>query len=91
MEPALTLLVVLPLMVVHYALGLGAIGRPAALVWPMLALDALEVSFLGAAMIACQFVIARRAAARAGVPLLPRAAALPGAADGDMFAAGGPA
>ena len=67
----LTLFVILPLMVVHYALGLGAIGRPAALLWPMLALDALEVAFLGAAMIACQFVIARRAAARAGVPLLP--------------------
>ena len=88
---ALTLLVVVPLMVAHYALGLGAIGRRAALLWPMLALDALEVSFLGAAMVAGQFVIARRAAARAGVPLLPRSAALPGAADGNIVAAGGPA
>ncbi|WP_375270112.1 hypothetical protein [Sphingomonas sp.] len=62
---------VIPLMALHYALGLGAIGRPPALVWVMLALDAGVVGFLALTMTAAKYVAARDAAARKQVSLLP--------------------
>lgn len=66
---AFTLLMMLPLMIAHYALGLGAIGRPEPAVLTMLALDSLLVGYLGAVLIATSYVIARRAVQRAGVEL----------------------
>lgn len=62
---------VIPLMALHYALGLGAIGRPPALVWTMLALDAVAVGFLALTMNAAKYVAGRDAAARKQVSLLP--------------------
>lgn len=62
---------VIPLMALHYALGLGAIGRAPALVWVMLVLDAIAVGFLALTMSAAKFVAARDAARRKQVSLLP--------------------
>lgn len=64
----------LPLMVAHYALGLGAIGRPVPLVVAMLVADSLLVGYLATILIGSNFVIARRATEGAGVPLLPEPA-----------------
>lgn len=64
---------VVPLMILHYALGLGAIGRPRPLVWAMLTLDAVVVGFLALTMTGAIFVAARHAAARKGVALGPAA------------------
>lgn len=61
----------LPLMVLHYALGLGAIGRPAPLAVAMLVVDSVVVGFLATVLIGTSFIIARRATRAAGVPLLP--------------------
>lgn len=61
----------LPLMALHYAFGLGAIGRPAWLVWPMLALDAGVVGLLALTLAGANYLAARDAAARRGVPLAP--------------------
>ena len=66
---AFTLLMMLPLMVAHYALGLGAIGRPPAVALAMLVFDALLVGYLGTVLIATNYAIARRAADRAGLTL----------------------
>jgi hypothetical protein len=66
---AFTLLMMLPLMVAHYALGIGAIGRPPAVAVAMLFFDALLVGYLGTVLIATNYAIARRAADRAGVTL----------------------
>ncbi|WP_019516549.1 hypothetical protein [Sphingomonas sp. Mn802worker] len=62
---------VIPLMALHYALGLGAIGRPSALVWVMLALDAIVVGCLALTMSAAKYVAARDGAMRKQVSLLP--------------------
>ena len=59
----------LPLMIVHYALGYGALGRPAALLWPMLAIDAILVGYLALMLAGASYVAARHAAARKGVSL----------------------
>lgn len=61
----------LPLMAVHYALGLGAIGRPAWLAWPMLMLDAVSVGFLALTLPGAGYMAVRDAAGRRGVALLP--------------------
>ena len=66
---AFTLLMMLPLMIAHYALGLGAIGRPPAVALAMLFFDALLVGYLGTVLVATNYAIARRAADRAGVTL----------------------
>lgn len=60
---------VLPLFVLHYALGLGAIGRPAWLVWPMLVVDAGVVALFAHCLAGSSFVAARHAARRRGVSL----------------------
>jgi hypothetical protein len=61
----------LPLMIVHYALNGFAVGRPDALLWPMLVLDALEVGYLGLVLATVTYVIARRATRRKSVALAP--------------------
>ena len=60
-----------PLMALHYALGLGAIGRPPALAWVMLAIDAIVVAFLALTITAAKYMPARDAAASKRVSLLP--------------------
>jgi len=70
---ALGLAVALPLLAVHYALGLGAIGQPTPVAIAMLAFDSVFVGFLGVAGCTNGVVIAERMAARAGETLaLPR-------------------
>jgi hypothetical protein len=66
-----TLLALLPPMIVHYALGLAAIGRPLWLAYALVGLDTLFVGYLSTALIAIGFVIARRATAAKGIALLP--------------------
>lgn len=67
---------IVPLMALHYALGLGAIGRPEWLVWPMLVADALVVALLAHCVAAVTAVAAGRAAARSGYRLVPAATGL---------------
>jgi hypothetical protein len=62
---------ILPVMVAHYALGLGAIFAPAPLVIPMLVLDSVLVGYLGALIVAASFMVARRAVEGVGEPLVP--------------------
>ncbi len=66
---AFTLLMMLPLMIAHYALGFGAIGRSPTVAIAMLVFDALLVGYLGAVLVGANYAIARRAAGRAGVTL----------------------
>jgi hypothetical protein len=65
---------IVPLMIVHYALGLGAIGRPAWLMWPMLVLDAIVVAFLALMMAGSGLIASRWAARRKGYLLIPESA-----------------
>ncbi|WBH16073.1 hypothetical protein [Sphingomonas radiodurans] len=58
-----------PLMLLHYALGYGAIGRPDWLVWLMMLLDALVVGFLALTAAGGGYLAASRAAERNGIPL----------------------
>lgn len=62
-----------PLMAVHYALNYGAMGQPRAIVWAILAFDALVVGFLALTTVGAHYLAARHAAARKGVALLPAA------------------
>jgi hypothetical protein len=52
---------VLPLMTVHYAIAYGATGRPVALIWSLMAIDAAIVALLAAMLAASYFTIYRRA------------------------------
>ena len=61
----------LPLVVVHYALNLLAIGRAPTLIWATLCVDALTVGYLGIVLAAATYAIASRATARKGEPLRP--------------------
>lgn len=72
---ALSLIAMLPLMVAHYALSYFAVGQSSGLVWTLMTIDSLLVSYMGVTMIATSYVIARRVAERAGIDL---AAAGPG-------------
>lgn len=63
------IVMILPLMIAHYVVGGVALGRPDAMLWPMLIFDALLVGYLGTVLAATGFLIARRAAERKGVPL----------------------
>jgi hypothetical protein len=60
----------LPAMALHYLLNFLAVGRPAPAMWTMLGVDALTVGYLGIVLVATTYVIARRATARKGEPLL---------------------
>lgn len=66
----LSLAVVMPLMVSHYALGALAMMEPQPLLWPVLIADTLLVGLLAAVMGASGYLIARRGADRAGVLLI---------------------
>jgi len=66
---ALMIVGVLPLMVVHYALGYAAIVAPAALDWPLLIVDAVAVGFLALTMTGASTIAAQRAARRKSVDL----------------------
>lgn len=68
---ALMLAGVLPLMIAHYALSLGAIFAPALLDWPLLVIDALVVGMLALTMTGSTTIAARHAAAAKGVSLTP--------------------
>ena len=67
---ALMIAGVLPLIVVHYALGFGAIFAPAIFDWPLLILDALAVGFLALTMTGASTIAAQRAARRKAVDLV---------------------
>ena len=65
--------IMLPPMVVHYALNFGAIGLPSPAMWAILAVDSAVTAFLAILLAAALFRIARLAAgaAAAGLPTLP--------------------
>ena len=73
----------LPLMIVHYGLAAAAILGPKPLLWPVLIIDSLLVTWLATVMIASGWFAAVRAAAQAGVALIP--AAPVGARAGDVL------
>jgi hypothetical protein len=54
---------ILPLMAAHYALGYGAMGRPPAIVWAMMLVDAGVVGLLTVAIASTYFTLYCRAAA----------------------------
>lgn len=58
-----------PLMLLHYALGYGAMGRPEWLVWAMMAADALVVGLLALTTTGAAYLAAQRAAERNGISL----------------------
>lgn len=62
---------IVPLMALHYALGLGAIGLPRGIVWGMMAVDAVVVGLLALTMAGANYMAARRAGERKGIALLP--------------------
>jgi hypothetical protein len=51
----------LPAMILHYAFGYGAMDRPTAVVWAMMAVDALLVGVLAVLLASAYFTIYRRA------------------------------
>lgn len=68
---AMTFLTVIPLLVLHYVLFFVAIGKAPAMVWAIMALDSVVTAYLGVAMVAVTYVIARRMVERHGETLLP--------------------
>ena len=66
---AFYVLMIVPLMVVHYALAVVALGRPDPVLWAVLTLDAFIVGYLGLVLSTATYLVAQRAATRAGVPL----------------------
>lgn len=61
----------LPLMALHYALFLGVVGRPLAVIWAAALLDAAVVGYLGVLIATAHFIIARRITDRNAMALLP--------------------
>lgn len=59
-----------PGLVIHYVLNALAVGRPPALLWAILAVDALLVGYFGILIAVGTYIIARRAAGRKGVALI---------------------
>lgn len=66
---AVDVAIFLPPMIAHYALNILAVGKPAGLVWTLLAVDSLVVGLLGLLMATASFRIAERALTRAGISL----------------------
>ena len=60
----------LPLMIAHYALNMLAVGRSETLLWAILAVDSLEVGWLGLVLAVSYYIIARRATERSGAALV---------------------
>lgn len=69
-----TLAMMIPLMIVHYALNFAAIGVPAGATWAILVLDSAVATFLGIVLAATLYRIAHRAAEEAGIPLTGKVA-----------------
>ena len=67
---AFTLIAILPLMIPHYALGALALLGPKRLLWPVLIVDSMLVSWLTAVMASGAYYAASRAATRADVNLI---------------------
>lgn len=61
---------VLPLTMLHYALGYGAVGRPEWLVWIMMTIDAMVIGILALTTAGAGYVAANDAAKRTGVKQL---------------------
>lgn len=68
----ISFLAMLPLMIVHYGLAALALLGPKALLWPTLIVDSLLVGWLSSILAATVYVVAARAADRAGIALLDR-------------------
>jgi len=61
---------ILPLMIAHQLIGgIAPLGRPDAILWPILIFDSLLVAYLGTVLAATGYLIARRAAERKGASL----------------------
>lgn len=83
-----TLLMMMPLMIAHYALNIAAIGLGAGAMWTILVVDSAVTAFLAIVLGATVYRVARRATDRAGValagpgegerPAQPPAATVPG-------------
>lgn len=68
----ISFIAMLPLMIVHYGLAALALLGPKTLLWPTLIVDSLLVGWLSSILAATVYVVAARAADRAGVALLDR-------------------
>ncbi len=68
---ALAMVAIIPLMIPHYAFAAIAITGPKILLWPILIVDSLLVGGITAVMAASGYYAAVRAAAKAGVDLMP--------------------
>ena len=66
----ISFLAMLPLMIVHYGLAAAALLGPKAFLWPTLIVDSVLVGWLSSILAATVYVVAARAANRAGVELL---------------------
>lgn len=77
---AFGIVVMLPLMIPHYALGAAALLAPKALLWPILIVDSLLVGWLTSVLVAGGYYAAMRAAGKAGVDLGASAVRSPGKA-----------
>lgn len=66
---AFTLAMMLPLMMLHYAAAIFAIGAAPAMVWSLMIADSLLVGYLAAVLAATSVMVARHAAERSGVAL----------------------
>jgi len=64
-----TFAMMMPLMIVHYALNVAAIGVPAGAMWAILAVDSAVATFLGIVLAATLYRIAHRASEDSGLPL----------------------
>jgi hypothetical protein len=71
---AVTMLALLPLLAVHYAMTLPMIGREKLVLWLFFAIDAALVAYLAIVLAAANYVIARRATARKQIALCVSAA-----------------
>ncbi len=67
---AFSLVVLLPLMIPHYALTAVVLAGPKPLLWPVLIVDSLLVGWLTAVMAAGSYYAATRAAGMAGIDLM---------------------
>ncbi|MBV8971156.1 MAG: hypothetical protein JO290_02565 [Sphingomonadaceae bacterium] len=67
---ALTILAILPFMILHYALGYGAVARPGVVAGAMLLIDAVLVGFMSLIIGMANVTVAERMAGRHGLPLM---------------------
>lgn len=70
-----TIAMMMPLMIVHYALNFAAIGVPAGAMWAILIVDSAVAAFLGIVLAVTIYRVANRAADSAGISLTGEAAA----------------